>query len=85
MVWSLLLQDDSEGPTLIDYTVTQNKSSVADSFCSWRTQNVNLAPNWNRRGELEVCVIWPKPSAAVHPVSALGTFGDENCGLLATL
>jgi hypothetical protein len=39
VVWSLLLQDDSEGPTLIDYTVTQNKSSVADSFCSWRTQN----------------------------------------------
>lgn len=37
VVWSLSLQDGSEGPTLIDYIVTQNESSVADSFCSWRT------------------------------------------------
>ena len=27
-----------QGPTLIDYIVAQNESSVADSFCSWRTQ-----------------------------------------------
>jgi hypothetical protein len=38
VVWSLSLQNDSEGPTLIDYIVTQNESSVADSLCSWRTQ-----------------------------------------------
>jgi len=33
----VLLLGTTEGPTLIDYTVTQNESSVADSSCSWRT------------------------------------------------
>jgi hypothetical protein len=32
-----LLLGTTEGPTLIDYIVAQNESSVADSFCSWRT------------------------------------------------
>ena len=59
MVWSLLLQDDSEGPTLIDYTVTQNKSSVADSFCSWRTQKLNLSANCRTLGLTEVLRMSP--------------------------
>ena len=50
MVWSPPLQDDSEGPTLIDYTVTQNESPVADSFCSWHTQNISFKANCIERG-----------------------------------
>ena len=46
-------------------------------------QNVYLAPNWNWRGVLEVVVIRPKPLA--DPLLTVGTFGAENCALLATL
>jgi len=40
-----IVQDDSERPTLIDYTVAQNESSVAGSFRSWRTQKLYFSAN----------------------------------------
>ena len=78
MVWSLLLQDDSEGPTLIDYTVTQNKSSVADSFCSWRTQKLNLRLSWICREVVIVSKIRPAvgfrtPTELFGPVAPVKT------------
>ena len=47
-------------------------------------QNVNLDPNWNWRGELEVAVIWPKLLFA-HPLEYEGTLGAPSCALLAML
>jgi len=48
-------------------------------------QNVNLDPNWNWRGELDVEEIRPKPFAVVHPLLCVGTPGEAYCALLATL
>jgi hypothetical protein len=74
-VSSLVKQVHSQG--FSSTTVTQNESSVADSFCSWHTQKWNFSANWMFRSPCEALI---SPMVPEVSANALGPPAKSRTG-----
>ena len=86
---ALLCRYPDKNQAEVDLVIAKGQAGLASQL-AWqpRDQKVYLAANWNWRGRFASDVICPNslpPGPVPHPLAAVGTFGDENCFLLATL